>query len=189
MGGVPKQFWAWLSKLLPRQKVVGDCALQIGNMQGHAKVCIDQGEHKHSHQHAHTHAHHQHGAVLLGTTTASGPVVVNNHYHLHAGLSPVAPPAQRTSGQDAQFPPDAGNSSAPSAVQRTNKTVATPRQRQVLALIKRTGNEKAVLRWMEKTFGTRWVVALEDGQLNRVELYCETVISNAQTKRRVEMGR
>lgn len=167
MGGVPKQFWAWLSKLLPRQKVVGDGACQIGKMAGHAQVRIDQGAHQHSHQHAHTHAHHQHGAVLLGTTAATGPVVVNNHYHLNAGPRPEAPPAP----------------------QRPSKSVANPKQRQVLALIKRTGNERAVLKWMEKTFGTRWVVALDETQLWRVESYCETVIENAETKRRVEMGR
>jgi hypothetical protein len=200
LGGVPKQLLAWLSKLLPQQKVVGDSAIQIGKMQGHAQVHVDKSTHLHKHtQHLTGGVHvgyaggdvnitqttesYRHSTVMVGSTTATGPVVVNHHhYHMRTDM-----PMHRAWGQDSQFPTDEGADALP-AIHRPSKTVATPRQRQVLALIKRTGNEKAVLSWMSKTFGTRWVVALDEGQLRRVELYCETVISNTQTKRSVEMG-
>lgn len=47
MGGEPKQFLAWPGKLLPRQKVVGDGAIQIGLVTGSAQVHIDKGTHYH----------------------------------------------------------------------------------------------------------------------------------------------
>lgn len=149
--------------------------VQIGYLEGNFK--LDKSIQTHHHQHSHD---HQHRTVMMGTTTAAGPVVVNHHhYHMRTDM-----PMQRAWGQDSQFPPD-----EVATMPRPSKAAATPRQRQVLALMKRTGNEKAVLRWMEKTFGTRWVVALDEAQLQRVEQYCETVIHNAQTKRRVEMRR
>ena len=34
MGELPKQWWAWLARLLPQQRVRGDHAVQVGKVQG-----------------------------------------------------------------------------------------------------------------------------------------------------------
>ena len=86
MGELPKQWWAWLARLLPQQRVRGDHAVQVGKVQG--GMHADHSTHSSAVQVV-QHVTHQH-------FYASAPAPVRQ-------VPAAAPPAAATDG--ARQPP------------------------------------------------------------------------------------
>ena len=63
MGELPKQLLAWIAKLLPKQKVQGDNAVQVGNVNG--DLHTDHSTHNNA-IHV-THVTHHHFYAVAGT--------------------------------------------------------------------------------------------------------------------------
>lgn len=61
-------------------------------------------------------------------------------------------------------------------------TLATPAQREVLAMIRKLHNREAVFVFMQRQFGTRMVIDLQPSQLLRVRRYVEVIQSRARGK-------
>lgn len=173
MGGVPKQLLAWLRKLLPRQKVVGDEAIQIGQLQGNAQVHVDKSTH---HHHAPVqHQHHVtvmsgvgHGNVQVGS--AGGNVVSQHITIIQApSMAPAAHCADRT-GLRPNTPP-AGPATQPTSIEQS-------------ATLRRMGKLRdrvQVLDFMEREFGTRMVIHLKTEQLFRLNRYLDVVLGESGT--------
>lgn len=99
------------------------------------------------------------GNVQIGQ--AGGPVVVNQ-VTLHIQNRPV--------------------------VQAEKKQRLTVDRRELLRLMRRTGKEQTVVKWMETTFGTSRVLELTDGEVFRARRYCETIIERSEIKMHEEIG-
>lgn len=156
MGELPKQWLAWLARLLPKQKVQGSRAVQVGRVDGN--LSTDHSTHHHTTRLA------QSGCVGAGAVH-TGPVqnVTQVHQHFYPSQRPV----------HAARPPAAAP--APPAV-RPVTTAA-----QVLALMAPLPEPVRfkVLDFMRHEFGTAMVIDLQPQQLYRVRRYVETVNQSA----------
>lgn len=167
MGELPKQLLAWLAKLLPKQKVRGDRAIQVERVDGDLNT--DHSTHHHTTRFA------QSGCVGTGTMHMGHVSGVQNvtqvHHHFYA-------PAQ--SAQEADAP--AAASPTPAPVRPPSG--ATAEQKQVLALMDPLPGpvRNKVLAFMRKQFNTARVVELQPDQVYRVRRYVETINSRRKEK-------
>ena len=160
MGELPKQLLAWLAKLLPKQKVQGDRAVQIGRVDG--DLSTDHSTHHHTTRFA------QSGCVGAGAVH-TGPVQnvtqVHQHFYPPVETERVMPPSSAA-------PPAPAPAPVPPATVRTATTVA-----QVLALMDLLPDPVRfkVLDFMREEFGTAMVIELQPHQLYRTRRYVETI--------------
>ncbi len=153
MGELPKQLLAWLAKLLPKQKVRGDRAIQVGRVDGDLNT--DHSTHHHTARFA------QSGCVGTGAMHMGHVSGVQNvtqvHHHFYAPVE-----TERVTHP---------SSAAPPAV-RPATTAA-----QVLALLDLLPEPVRfkVLDFMRENFGTAMVIELQPHQLYRTRRYVETI--------------
>lgn len=152
MGELPKQLLAWLARLLPKQKVQGNRAVQVGRVDG--DLSTDHSTHHHTTRLA------QSGCMGTGAVHM-GPVqnVTQVHQHFYATALPEQTPV------------------APAPVPVHRPTAATPEQKEVLALMKLLPEQVRfrVLDFMRREFGTGRVIDLTPHQLHRLRKYVEAI--------------
>ena len=148
MGELPKQWLAWLARLLPKQKVQGDRAVQIGRVDG--DLSTDHSTHHHTTRFA------QSGCVGTGAMHMGHVSGVQNvtqvHQHFYAAVEPPLVVS--------------------SAAARPVATAA-----QVLALMDPLPEPVRfkVLDFMRREFGTSMVIELQPHQLYRARRYVEAI--------------
>lgn len=154
MGELPKRLLAWLAKLLPKQEVRGDGAVQVGRVDG--DLHTDHSTHHHTARVAQS-GHIGTGAVHMGHVQN----VTQVHQHFYG-------PAQPT----------------PSPAPVRQPSVATPDQKQVLALMGSLPEPVRfkVLDFMRQEFGTAMVIELSPGEAFRVRKYVEKIHSRRREK-------
>lgn len=150
MGALPKQLLAWLARLLPKQKVQGDRAVQVGRVDG--DLSTDHSTHHHATQRT------QNGYVGTGAVHMGQ---VQNITQVHQHFYATALPEQAPAAPAPTRPPSA----------------ATPEQKQVLALMKPLPEPVRfrVLDFMRREFGTGRVIDLPPHQLHRLRKYVEAI--------------
>ena len=156
MGSLPKQMLAWLAKLLPKQKVQGDRAVQVARVDG--DLSTDHSTHHHTTQLAQS-GYVGTGAVHMGHVQNATQV----HQHFYA----TALPSQEAASP---APPQVTAAARP-------PSEVTPEQKQVLALMKPLPDSVRirVLDFMRREFGTAMVIELQSGQVYRVRRYVEAI--------------
>lgn len=139
-----------MARLLPKQKVQGDRAVQVGRVDG--DLSTDHSTHHHTTQLAQS-GYVGTGAVHMGHVQNATQV----HQHFYAAALPEQA------------------SAAPAPARPSSD--ATPDQKQVLALMKPLPDSVRirVLDFMRREFGTGMVIELAPAQLYRVRRYVEKI--------------
>lgn len=149
MSELPKQLLAWLAKLLPKQRIQGDNAVQVGKVEGDLQN--DHSKHK---QQLFQDVH----SVNLGSSVQN---VTQVHQHFYASAQPqqVAPVAPAS-------PARAAATTAHKDVLALMKRLPEP------VRIK-------VLDFMRREFNTAMVIELQPQQVYRVRKYVEVINQQA----------
>ena len=145
MGELPKRLLAWLAKLLPKQEVRGDGAVQVGRVDG--DLHTDHSTHHHTARVAQS-GHIGTGAVHMGHVQN----VTQVHQHFYAAVEP----------------PLVVSSAAA-------RPVATAAQVLALMDPLPEPVRFKVLDFMRREFGTSMVIELQPHQLYRARRYVEAI--------------
>lgn len=159
MRELPKWLGGWIARLLPKQKVQGDSAVQFGRVGGNVTI-VNVTQHLPP-------AHPVPVPPMNATASFGEPS--------QAGfkISDYRAPPQPT------WPQLWSEPVVPSSSPR--KGTATEEQRKVLQLMRYVPNQSVVLDFMQREFGTRTVIELAPLQLYRVRRYVETISRRAGT--------
>ena len=171
MGELPKQLLAWLARLLPKQKVRGDRAIQVERVDG--DLSTDHSTHHHTTRFA------QSGCVGTGAMHMGHVSGVQNvtqvHQHFYAALPPQAPVTPDPPAAPAeQAVPEASVALSPAPAARSTTTAA---HKEVLSLMDPLPESVRfrVLDFMRREFGTGKVIDLPPHQLHRLRKYVEAI--------------